>query len=57
MADIYGEPIIIVTEKGRHRVYHPILTEEEYQRRETDVIKASIEIIKAQMDAKRAKVI
>ena len=57
MADIYGEPIIIVTEKGRHRVYHPILTEEEYQRREADVIKASIEIIKAQMDAKKAKVI
>lgn len=57
MADIYGEPITIITEKGRHKVYHPILTEEEYQRREADVKKAAIEMIKAQMDAKRAKVI
>ena len=43
--DIYGEPEIIKTENIIARIYSPIITEEEKERRLADMRKASVSMV------------
>ena len=43
--DVYGEPVIITKNNITARVYSPILTEEEYNRRMEQIKKATIRLL------------
>ncbi len=43
--DVYGEPIIIKKGNCVARVYSPILTEEEYNRRMNEIKKATAQLM------------
>ena len=43
--DTYGEPVIITKNNITARVYSPILTEEEYNRRMEQIKKATIRLL------------
>lgn len=43
--DIYGDPVIITKNNITARVYSPILTEEEYNRRMEQIKKATIRLL------------
>lgn len=43
--DVYGEPIIIRKGNNIARVYSPILTEEEYNRRMNEIKKATAQMM------------
>lgn len=44
--DVYGEPRIMVIGNVIAKVYHPILTEEERERRMKEIAKAAAELLK-----------
>ena len=43
--DVYGEPTIIKVGNNVARVYSPILTDEERERRRERMIKAAVELV------------
>lgn len=43
--DVYGEPIIVRRGNNIARVYSPILTEEEYNRRMNEIKKATAQLM------------
>lgn len=43
--DVYGEPVIITKNNITARVYSPILTEDEYNRRMEQIKKATIRLL------------
>lgn len=50
--DVYGEPIIIQKGNNIARVYSPILTEEEYNRRMDAIKRAAAQLV---VNARKAK--
>ena len=51
--DVYGEPEIIKTNNIVARVYSPILTDEERNRRMEQIKRAAVRIVLAQEELKR----
>ena len=45
--DIYGEPVLIKSEKAIIRVFHPLITEEERRKRQKEIYNATVELLKA----------
>lgn len=55
MADVYGEPEIIVNDKAIIKVYHPILTPEEREQRMQDIYNATKRFLKVVLETERKK--
>lgn len=53
--DVYGEPVIIKRGNITAKVYSPILTEEEYNRRMNEIKKATAQMMANIMASKQTK--
>jgi hypothetical protein len=51
--DVYGEPTIITNGNWTARVYSPILTEEEYNRRMNEIKKATAQLMAAKLNSQK----